>query len=58
VKPAGTLRCESNRPNRRRVAAPTETATGFLELRLPAVPEQAAALALATFPLPAPRPGM
>ncbi len=31
------------------VAAPLGTGNGFLELRLPAVPEQAAALALATF---------
>jgi hypothetical protein len=31
------------------VAAPTGTGNGFLELRLPAVPEQATALALATF---------
>ena len=32
-----------------RVAAPANSATAFLELRPPAVPEQAAALALATF---------
>ena len=39
-KPAGTTAA---------VAAPTATGNGFLELRLPALPEQAAALALATF---------
>ena len=38
IKPAGTA-----------AAAPAGTGGGFLELRLPAVPEQAAALALATF---------
>jgi hypothetical protein len=40
IKPAGTAAA---------VAAPAGTGNGFLELRLPAVPEQAAALALATF---------
>jgi hypothetical protein len=40
IKPAGTTNV---------VAAPSRTGNGFLELRLPAVPEQAAALALATF---------
>ena len=40
IKPAGTVAA---------VAAPAGTSNGFLELRLPAVPEQAAALALATF---------
>jgi hypothetical protein len=40
IKPAGTAAV---------VAAPTGNGNGFLELRLPAVPEQAAALALATF---------
>jgi hypothetical protein len=39
IKPAGTAA----------VATPAGTGNGFLELRLPAVPEQAAALALATF---------
>jgi hypothetical protein len=39
IKPAGTAAA----------AAPAGTGNGFLELRLPAVPEQAAALALATF---------
>jgi hypothetical protein len=40
IKPAGTATA---------VVAPARTGNGFLELRLPAVPEQAAALALATF---------
>jgi hypothetical protein len=39
------------KPNRMQAptAAPAKAARGFLELRIPAVPEQAAALALATF---------
>jgi hypothetical protein len=40
IKPAGTATA---------VVAPARTGNGFLELRLPAVPEQAVALALATF---------
>jgi hypothetical protein len=40
IKPAGTAAA---------VAAPSGTGNGFLELRLPVVPEQATALALATF---------
>src|ERR1035437_6606916 len=40
IKPAGTATA---------VGAPARTGNGLLELRLPAVPEQAAALALATF---------
>jgi len=41
IKPAGKIAAAA--------AAPSGTGNGFLELRLPAVPEQAAALALATF---------
>jgi ABC-2 type transport system permease protein len=40
IKPAGTATA---------VVAPARTGNGFLELHLPAVPEQAVALALATF---------
>lgn len=40
IKPAATSTA---------IVAPARTGNGFLELRLPAVPEQAAALALATF---------
>jgi hypothetical protein len=40
IKPAATATA---------IVAPARTGNGFLELRLPAVPEQAAALALATF---------
>jgi hypothetical protein len=40
IKPAGTATA---------AVAPARTGNGFLELRLPAVPEQAVALALATF---------
>jgi hypothetical protein len=40
IKPAGTATA---------VVAPARTGNGFLELRLPAIPEQVVALALATF---------